>query len=345
MSVTRYITLDGPRRLRQGETRIDDAAAGHAIVDIIHTGVCGSDVHGYTDGIMQPAIFGHEWVGTVAEVGEGVTRLSPGQRVIGGVGPACGRCEYCHAGHSRHCELVRAESIGMDQDAPSFGGYATRVHLPARRLVPVPDALTDVEAALVEPATVAFHAVRRVAADLGAFTVVQGAGPIGLATALNARAAGAGQILISEPSDARRAVARTLGFDTVVEPADLKTALRDLRGNLRADVVYECTGLAPLLQQSAKLLRRGGTLGLLGYPVADSTVSYGYWQDRELTVVGSVCYTRDDFDGAIQAIADGRLDVAPLHTGTFGPSELQSLFEELESGTGEHTKVLINPRA
>ncbi len=151
-----------------------------------------------------------------------------GQRVIEGLGPACGDCDYCHAGYSRHCELVRTESIGLDDDAPEFGAYATQVHLPERRLIPVPDGLSDVEAALVEPATVAFHAVRRVAPDLGPFTVVQGAGPIGLATALNARAAGARQIVISEPTPARRALAAKLGFDTVVEPADMKTVLRDL---------------------------------------------------------------------------------------------------------------------
>ena len=343
MSIAHFMTLDGPRRLRRGEVTIDEPAPGRVIVDIIHTGICGSDIHGYTDGIMQPAIFGHEWVGTVAALGDAVTGLQVGQRVVGGLGPACGTCEYCRAGHTRHCEIVRAESIGLDADAPEFGAFASRVHLPARRVLPVPDALTDVEAALVEPTTVAFHAVRRVAPELGAFTVVQGAGPIGLATALNARAAGAGKMIISEPSPARRALATRLGFDTVVAPSDLKAALRDLRGSLRADVVYECTGLAPLLQQSAKLLRRGGTLGLLGYPVIDSTVSYGYWQDRELTVIGSICYTHDDFAGAMQGIADGRLDVEPLHTGSFGLASLQTMFEELESGHSEHAKVLISP--
>jgi (R,R)-butanediol dehydrogenase / meso-butanediol dehydrogenase / diacetyl reductase len=343
MSTTRYLAVAGPRKLQEGAATVIDAAPGHVVVDIVYTGICGTDVHGYTDGhMLPPAVFGHEWTGTIASVGDGVAGLLVGQRVVGGVGPACGLCAQCVAGHAANCDTVFAEANGVDPAAPAFGAFATRVHVAARRVIPVPDRLSDVEAALVEPTAVTYHAVRRVGAELGATTVVQGAGPIGLLTAQNARSAGAGALIISEPAPARRALAARLGFE-VVEPADLRATLDDLTRGLGADVAYECTGVPSLFQSTAELVRRGGTLGLLGYPLENSSVSYGDWQSRELTVIGSLAYNHEDFVGAMRAIAAGHLDVAPLHTGTFGLSALQSILEELASGTSEHVKVLISP--
>lgn len=344
MPAAQFLSVAGPRQLQRGEITAADASPGHVVVDVTYTGICGTDVHGYTDGhMLPPAVFGHEWTGTVTSVGEHVEGLRVGQRVVGGVGPACGHCAQCVAGHTRNCDTVFAEANGVDPDAPSHGAFATRVHVASRRVIAVPDRLSDVEAALVEPTTVTYHAVRRVGAELGSVTVVQGAGPIGLLTAQNARNAGAGPLIISEPNAARRELAARLGFADVVEPADLGAALADLTGGLGADVVYECTGVASLLQPSAELVRRGGTLALLGFPLTNSSVSYGDWQARELTVIGSLAYNHEDFVGAMSAIAAGRLDVAPLHTGTFALSSLGELLEELDSGNSTHTKVLVAP--
>ncbi|HEY9562605.1 MAG TPA: zinc-binding dehydrogenase, partial [Nocardioides sp.] len=208
---------------------------------------------------------------------------------------------------------------------------------------PVPDEVSDVEAALVEPAAVTFHAVRRTAAELGAVVVVQGAGPIGLLTAQHARNAGAGRIIISEMSQARREVARSLSFTDVVAPDQLQASLDEASNGLGADVFYECAGVASLLQPSAGFCRRGGTLSLLGFPLTESTVSYGDWQQRELRVVSSLAYNHEDFIGAIRAIASGRVDVTPLHTGTVGLGELGTILEELDSGKSAHAKVLVSP--
>ena len=332
-------------QLREGAGALSEPRPGHVVVDIAYTGICGTDVHGYTDGhMLPPAVFGHEWTGSISALGDGVDGLRVGQRVVGGVGPVCGHCTQCVAGHARNCDTVFAEANGVDTDAPPHGAFATQLQVSARRVIPVPEGLSDVEAALVEPTTVTFHAVRRAAAEYGAATVVQGAGPIGLLTAQNARNGGAGPMIISEPSPARRALATGLGFTHVVEPAELQSVLDGLTGGLGADVVYECTGVASLFQSSAELVRRGGTLALLGYPLENSSVSYGDWQSRELTVIGSLAYNHEDFLGAMQAIAAGRIDVASLHTGTFGLSSLKHILEAIDSGRSEHTKVLIDPR-
>lgn len=343
----RYARVAGPRQLElaDGGNATEPAPDG-VLVDIAYAGICGTDVHGYTDGhMLPPAVFGHEWTGTVRAVGEAVTGVRVGQRVVGGVGPACGTCRQCVAGHPRQCETAFAEANGVDPAAPVHGGFATRLEVAERRVVPVPDELTDVEAALVEPATVTFHAVRRVAMDLGSLVVVQGAGPIGLLTAQHARNAGAGRVIVSEPSPARRSAAERLGFRDVVDPEELGPRLAEATDGLGADVFFECAGVASLLQPSAELVRRGGVLALLGFPLRDSTVSYADWQSRELRVVGSLAYNHDDFVGAMRAIAQRRVDVTPLHTGTIGLGQLGEMLEELDSGLSEHAKVLVDPRA
>src|SRR3954465_8588186 len=114
MSTTRYLAVAGPRKLQEGEATVTDAFPGHVVVDIVYTGICGTDVHGYTDGhMLPPAVFGHEWTGIVASVGGGVDGLRVGQRVVVGVGPACGHCPQCVAGHTGNCDTVFAEANGV----------------------------------------------------------------------------------------------------------------------------------------------------------------------------------------------------------------------------------------
>ncbi|MCL8025039.1 zinc-dependent alcohol dehydrogenase [Nocardioides bruguierae] len=319
---------------------------GAVEVAITYCGVCATDTHNYTSGgKVPPAVFGHEWTGTIARVAEDVTTVEVGQRVVACVGPACGACAMCVGGHSEHCDLAFAEANGVDPHAPVHGGFAESVVVQARRVLPLPDQVDDVAAALVEPTAVTFHAVRRTAQELGALVVVQGAGPIGLLAAQHARHAGAGHVLVIEPNPERRAAAEALGFTDVREPGEATQehllALTDGRG---ADVLYECTGAAALLQPSAELVRRGGTLSLLGFPMTDSTVSYGDWQVRELRVVSSLAYLHEDFVGAVRSIADGSVAVAGLHTGTIGLSELAATMDELDSGRTSHAKVLVDPR-
>jgi (R,R)-butanediol dehydrogenase/meso-butanediol dehydrogenase/diacetyl reductase len=314
------------------------------VVDIGYCGICATDTHGYASAGLPPAVFGHEWMGTISAVGGQVTDLAIGQRVVAGVGPACGRCAQCRAGHAAHCDLAFAEANGITDDSPAHGGFATKLKVSARRAIPIPDAISDEEAALMEPATVTFHAVKRARIRLGATVVVQGAGPIGLLTAQHARVAGAARIIVSEPSAARRSAAVDLGFTEVVEPGALKALLNEATDGLGADVLFECTGVAELFQPSAELVRRGGTLALLGYPGTNSSVSYGDWQSRELTVIGSLAYSHEDFVGAMTLIAAGRVDVRSLHTGTIGLDELVPMFAELDSGTSQHAKVLVDPK-
>ncbi|WP_209020698.1 zinc-binding dehydrogenase [Nocardioides sp. 1609] len=274
-----------------------------------------------------------------------VDTVAPGTRVVACVGPPCGTCAMCVAGHAAHCDTAFAEANGVSPGAGVHGGFATGLVVAARRVMPVLDGLSDVQAALVEPTAVTFHAVRRTRQPLGAVVVVQGAGPIGLLAAQHARHAGAGRLVVIEPNAERRHAATDLGFTEVFEPGDaVREHLLAITGGLGADVLYECTGAAALLQPSAELVRRGGVLSLLGFPMTDSRVSYGDWQVRELTVIGSLAYRHEDFLGAMRSIADGSVRVEGLHTGTVGLADLAALMDELDSGRTRHAKVLVDPR-
>jgi (R,R)-butanediol dehydrogenase/meso-butanediol dehydrogenase/diacetyl reductase len=320
--------------------------AGLVEVAVAYCGICATDTHNYTSGGQIPAsVFGHEWTGTITRTADDVEGLPVGTRVIASVGAACGVCAMCQAGHAEHCDLAFAEANGVAPGSPTHGAFAQSLIVTSRRVMPVLEGLSDIEAALVEPTAVTFHAVRRTRQALGAIVVVQGAGPIGLLAAQHARHAGAGHLLVIEPNAQRREAATKLGFTEVMAPGEAAQArVLELSGGLGADVLYECTGVAALLQPSAELVRRGGTLSLLGFPMTESTVSYGDWQIRELTVIGSLAYTRDDFLGAQRAIADGSVRVTELHTGTIGLGDLAAMLDELDSGKTEQAKVLLDPR-
>ena len=343
-SDARTATVSAPQQLQISERPVPAPASDQVVVRIRYCGVCGTDVHGFeAPAMLPPAVFGHEWTGTVVDAGSGVESVRVGDRVSVAVGPPCGRCSMCLSGHADHCDTAFAEANGVTPGAPEHGGFATHLAVSERRVVRLLDGLSDEQGALVEPTAVTFRAVKRTTIPLGAVVVVQGAGPIGLLTAQQARG-GAGRTFVVETVEARRRAAMGLGFTDVFEPGDeFAEALRSATAGRGADVLFECTGVAKLLQPSAELVRRGGMLSLVGYTAELSSVSYGDWVSRELRLVASLAYTHDDFLGAMVTLASGAVDVSPMITGTFGLSDLPQLLTELGSGSTRHAKVLVDP--
>ena len=176
------------------------------VVDITYCGICGTDVHSYqTPGPANPSTCGHEWVGTISDRGRDVARLDEGDRVVIAVPPSCGTCAACHAGRMDKCKTVLTATVGQGEFASPHGGFAPRLAVHHGRAIRANPALTDEQAAQIEPATICFHAVRATSPRLGDVAVIQGAGPIGLSTMQWVLAAGAAQVIVVEPSAARRA--------------------------------------------------------------------------------------------------------------------------------------------
>jgi (R,R)-butanediol dehydrogenase/meso-butanediol dehydrogenase/diacetyl reductase len=260
---------------------------GGVVVDIAFCGVCGTDVHAYQSGRpYTPAICGHEWAGTVSAVGANVRALAEGDRVVVAAPPACARCSACLAGHAERCEQAFRMLVGRDERAPKHGGFAPRIAVAAERVERAHPALSDEEAAQVEPATVAFHAVRHSRLRLGDTAVVQGAGPIGLSTLQFVRAAGAGHIIVIEPNADRRALATRLGAHETVEPgAPAAELVAERTSGLGGDVVFECVGRPDAIQTAVDLSRRGGAMCLIGLADENASINPGAWLRKEITVI------------------------------------------------------------
>ena len=316
-------------------------AENEAVVRISYCGICGTDLHAYQSGVMEnPAVCGHEWMGEVSAVGSGVTDFREGDRVIGGIAPACGDCASCNAGYASDCPHQLGSLMGTPH-----GGFAPAIAADVRRLTPVPDNLDDLDAAIVEPLTVALHGTRRTTIRLGDSVAVIGAGPIGLLTLQCARAAGAGSVYVVEPVADRAALALELGADRIFNPMeeDVAAGLAEATGGIGPDIVFECAGIAPTIQHAVDYVRRGGAVTIVGLANEDAIINPGSWISKEVTVVASVAYTHQEFAIAADLIASGRIQVRPLHTHTARLSDIGDAFSLLNEDRRQ-IKVLVDPR-
>jgi (R,R)-butanediol dehydrogenase/meso-butanediol dehydrogenase/diacetyl reductase len=323
----------------------DSTPSGCVTVDITLCGICGTDIASFRTGhLHQPSVCGHEWVGTVGEIGDTVEGFAEGDRVVIAVPPPCGRCPECERGRTDHCRRVSAVARGRDPLAPPHGGFAPSITVQSGRLLPAHPSLSDEEAAQVEPASVALHGVRRSRITAGDTVVVQGAGPIGLFVMQFARAVGAGHVLVVEPSAARRQVGLDLGASMALVPDEAAEAVLDVTGGVGADVVLECSGVPSLLQTAADLTRAGGLVSLVSFLAQPASIEAGRWLGKELSMVASNAFTHDDIRRSMTFLADGRVKAAPLHSRTVPLDQLEPTLRDLSAGPSHDIKVLVDPR-
>lgn len=313
-------------------------------LDVEWCGICGTDVEEYVagpiviptqphplTGLCAPMIIGHEVAGRVADVGSSVTGLRPGDLVgVDGVF-TCGECSACRRHQLTGC--AKLASIGMHYP----GGLAERMTVPAFTCLPFPSGTPAEHAALAEPFSVAVRALTRGRLHPGERVGVLGAGPIGLAVLQCARAFGASSVTVVDPVPQRRAAALALGASSALSPGSR------LGG---PDVVVECTGAADVPTQAIELPRPGGRVVLVGVPTEPATVDWFRVLWREVEIIGCVGHVWDeDFRIAVELIASGRVDVAPMITDRI-PLEraVPDGIERLAQGArGDTIKILIGP--
>jgi threonine dehydrogenase-like Zn-dependent dehydrogenase len=276
---------------------------GEVLVEVDHCGICGSDIHLLYEGWAgKPGLVaGHEYTGSVFAVGDGVEGWAPGDAVVGGPSPRCGRCRRCREGKPSQCE--NQGSIVDDSD----GAFARFVLVRAASLVRRPAGLTARQAALAEPLAVALHGLTRSGVGPGDSVMVIGAGPIGALSIAALVARGIGPVIAVEPGERRRELARRLGAVEVLDPVDLETfpAWEPERMSGRAvDVVLECSGKRSAMEAGFHQLRRGGTLALVGAGVEQPTFDPNRFILNELSVVGSFVYDLGGFEAALGLLAD-----------------------------------------
>jgi (R,R)-butanediol dehydrogenase/meso-butanediol dehydrogenase/diacetyl reductase len=339
--------VTGKHQVELRELPEPEPAPGRAVVEIACCGICGTDLEAWAHGTpYRPAICGHEWSGTVSKLPPEVRALREGDRVAIGIAAACGACAPCRAGDPDHCQPAFLGMLGLGPLAAAHGGFARAIAVEAARLVPVRAVISDETAALLEPSAVALHAVRRSGLREGDRVVVLGAGPIGLLVLQCARALGASALLAVEPNPVRRAQAQALGASGVLDPAreDLSAGVRETFGAPGPDLVFECAGAPGTLAQAGALVRRGGTVALVGLAATPTEIHPGAWLAQELRLVASLGYVREEFDLVQDLIVAGRLTPASLVSARAPLAELPAAFERLHAEP-DVIKLLVDPRA
>ena len=297
-----------------GDLRIEDRARpavgeSEVLLQVAVVGVCGSDLHFYTDGrsgsaaVAGPTVLGHEFSGRIIAVGAGVPTSRIGERVAVEPGTPCGLCQPCTVDAYNHCERIRF--VGA---ATIDGAMQEYLAVPARSAYPVPDHVSDAAAAMIEPFSVAVHAVGRAPTGRAEQVLVSGAGPIGHLVAQLAHRRGAASVWLVDPNGDRLARARP--------PIRTATPEEWAATGRRVDVAFECSGSREGSRTALASLRYEGSLVIVGVGPRTLELPMDAIQEGELTITGSHRY-RHTWPEAIQLVARAEIDLDALITHTF----------------------------
>jgi len=292
-----------------------------AIVQVAAAGICGSDTHGYTvvgGRRVPPLIMGHEFCGTVVELGADARHLALGDRVFMMNKEVCGQCEACVAGAESLCQAGRVYGA----DLP--GAFAERVRVSSRNAVALPASVSSEQGALVEPLSVVLHGLSRVNVQPGDSVAVVGAGVIGLLAVAVLALHNPRHLIVIEPNMARRGVAIRVGATTAVDPTAVSpdSVIKDLTDGSGVDVVVEAAGVTATVGTAIAVVRHGGVVVWLGNAAQAVEIAEFQVVWKQLTLAASVGMTRDSVRRAIAIIDQGRIatqeiisDVVPLSEG------------------------------
>jgi L-idonate 5-dehydrogenase len=319
--------LHGKQDLRLEERPIPEVLPHQVLIRVRRVGICGSDVHYFWHGYIgsfvpkRPFALGHEFSGEVVEVGREVQTLRPGQAVAVDPSMPCGTCSYCRGGRYNLCENMKF--LGSASCDPHLdGAFGEYVPVPAVNCLPIPEALSYGEAAMLEPLSVAVHAVRRAGTVAGQAVLITGAGTIGQLVLIVARAFGADKIVVSDIDAFSREFALQRGADAVLDPREATMEKEAMDASaIGFDVVFEATGVPSALSNALRLARRGGTVVQIGSLPADVPIPANLIMAKELTVAGSF-RSAHEFSMALNLAAAKRIDLRPLITATFPYAEL-----------------------
>ena len=322
--------------------------AGEVLVKVEYCGICGSDVHGYLNGIMVPlgTIMGHECSGVVAEVGQGVAGVGVGDRVALKPIVGCGECHWCHRGQYSLCPTALGRAIGITPDHDGAFAEYVKVKYPEQMIYQLPQSISFKTAALIEPLATSLHGVRLSRFKPGDKVVVQGAGTIGLGVIQFLKLGGASRIIALEVSEARAQAAQELGADEVIDPRAEGEGLRDkvfsLTDGLGADVVFECAGVPDSFYQSIFLAKSGGQVMVVGINDKDVAINCFMLVVWEVEMKGVLGYY-DEFKYVIEFLDQGRLRPDKMISEVIGLDELEEKGFKRLLESPDAIKILVKP--
>ncbi len=348
--------VQGKGRLAIEELPVPEPPPGTVRLRVLYCSICGSDVERLyspawdefperMQAMVAGSILGHEWVGRVDKLGEGVTGLAVGDRTVD-IHTPCGQCYYCRRGLGELCLGGRARGHpydGVGMAGPGrWGAFAEYVIRPAGRLLKVPEGIDDRQAAMTEPLATGVAAVHHAGLRPGDSACIIGVGHIGLSVLAAARAAGAAPLIAVDKNNARLEVAREMGANLTLDPdeTDVVRAVVDAT-EAGPDVVIPCVSqqVPGILEQAFEMVRRDGQVILIG-PPAPAALNTGRWLVKEVSVKG-VVHMGEKMFPALKLIEHGRVNIEPMLTATVPLAEVQRGFEALRDG--REIAVLVQP--
>ena len=336
--------MTGIREVELREIEVPKITEQEVLVKIEQVGICGSDLHYYESGkigdfiVKPPFILGHEAGGVVVEVGKQVTHLKVGDKVALEPGKTCGECEFCKAGKYNLCKEVRFFAT-----PPIDGVFQEYVAHEASLCFLLPENVSTLEGALIEPLAVGMHAAMQAGAHIGQTAVITGAGCIGLVTLLALRAMGVSKIIVTDLMQKRLDKALELGADYVINgrEEDVIAKVMQLTAGCGCDLGFETAGSQITASQLIYMTKKGSTIVLIGYS-ADGmmTLPIGTALDKELTIKTIFRY-RNLYPTAIEAVASGKIDIKKIVTDYFVLGEIQQALEQCVENKAEIVKGVV----
>ncbi|MDX1358108.1 MAG: NAD(P)-dependent alcohol dehydrogenase [Clostridia bacterium] len=317
---------------------------GHVLIKIEYVGICGSDVHYYEHGrigdfvVEKPIILGHECSGVVVECGEGVDGFKEGDRVVPEPGFACNKCDYCKTGKYNLCD-----SMTFMATPPVDGSFCEYVSYPADMVFKLPDNVSTEEGALIEPLAIGIYAAQRGKVFPGAKVLILGAGCIGLVSMLAAKAYGASQLIITDVLANRLAAAKRLGADFALNSAEknLHELVADSTGDTGVDVVIDCVGISPTINDAIDSCKKGGMIVLVGMG-AEGNVSINMNRaiSKELDFTTIFRY-RNIFPTALKMVSDGKIDIKGIVSHSYDFVDIAEAMEFVMNNKQDVVKAVI----
>jgi L-iditol 2-dehydrogenase len=333
----RFEYLDVPR---------PEAAEDEVVVEVRACGICGSDVHGMdgsTGRRRPPVIMGHEAAGMIVETGRAVSGWAVGERVTFDSTVYCGKCDFCRAGRINLCDHRRVLGVSCEEYRRD-GAFAEYVAVPRRILYRLPDEVSFSHAAMVEPVSIALHAVNRTPVRLGDTAVVVGVGMIGVLVVQLLRAAGCGRIIAVDVDRDRLETACELGANEAIlsGECDVVEEVRRLTRGRGADVAFEAVGIGETLAAAVGSLRKGGTATLIGNVTPTVALPVQAVVTREITLNGS-CASCGEYPACLDLMARGAVDVGRLISAEAALADGAVWFKRLYERREKLMKVILTP--
>jgi len=334
------MTLTSLKTITKAEVSEPIAQKGEVVIKIARSGICGSDIHAYFDQhpfIPLPVVPGHEFSGTVAELGEGVSHLKIGDRVTVMPQLYCGECRNCKIGRYNICASLKVLGCGVP------GSCQEKLAVPANLVLKLPDSMSFDQGAMLEPIAVGIGACKRATGGVrGKRVLVLGAGTIGNLTAQAAKAMGAESVIIADLIDWRLEVAKKCGIDHTINPGkvDLPTEITKIWDADGADVIIECIGVN-VIDSAIHYARKGTDIVVVGVFSEPCTINMGLIQDKEVSLIGSLMYIEEDWLEAIEYVNTGVVTLEPLISKHFPLEQLAEAYEYAIENRDTSIKVLV----